>query len=438
MARLRWNRACLCSATAKIGVGAVQMLSLLSSSHKSIYALCMRLSWKLCSSPLYIVVALAVGLALLFAAETDTSEQRLQPGPYAVGKQDFRLVDSTRTTAARPGIPEVAERVLETTVWYPAQNRSFEWLRTEPRPLARQACSAPLVVYSHGFMSFRGNGAYLARYLASHGYIVAAADFPLTRFGAVGGPQFTDVINQPGDVSFLIDSLVAWNNTAENRFAGCIDRERIAAVGLSLGGMTTMLLAFHPDYRDPRIQAVVSIAGPTAIFGKDFFSTTSISVMMIAGDIDAMVDYGKNAEQFKTWVPDATLVTLYGGSHTGFAGIAARLFRWLDNPDIVGCWALSGTLGSTLDVPDDFISKLRGQENENLNDLELIPCRNPELPTALRPQHQQTLTKHAVFSFLQSQFHPADEIRDKYTRILERSLAADNPEIGVSRSLSEN
>ncbi|MEN8205945.1 MAG: prolyl oligopeptidase family serine peptidase [Pseudomonadota bacterium] len=391
----------------------------------------MRLSLKSCAGFLCLACVLTMGQDTLFAAETGTNK-RLQPGPYAVGKQDFRLVDSSRTTAAHNGNPEASQRVLETSVWYPAQNRPFEWLRPGPRPLTTDVCPAPLVIYSHGFMSFRSNGAYLARYLARHGYIVAAANFPLTRFGTPGGPQFTDVINQPGDVSFIIDSLLGWSETAENHFAGCIDRERIAAVGLSLGGLTTTLLAFHPEYRDTRTRAAVSIAGPVALLGKDFFGRPSIPFMMIASNIDAMVDYQRNAVQFRTWVPEATLVTLQGGSHTGFAGMAARLFRWVDNPDSVGCWAMRGTLDDALDVPDNFTSKLRGKKNETLTDLELIPCRDPELPTALRPQHQQRLTKQAVLSFLQSQFHPDAETRNEYRKILEQSLAQDNPEVEVN------
>ena len=391
----------------------------------------MRLFWDSCAGLLCLTCVLTMGTGALFATETGTNTH-LQPGPYAVGKQDFRLVDSSRTTAAHNDNPETMQRVLDTSVWYPALNRPLEWLRPGPRPLATDACPAPLVIYSHGFMSFRSNGAYLARYLASHGYIVAAANFPLTRFGTPGGPQFTDVINQPGDVSFIIDSLLGWSKTAENRFAGCIDTGRIAAVGLSLGGLTTTLLAFHPEYRDPRIQVAVSIAGPVALLGKDFFSPSATAFMMIAADIDAMVDYPRNAAQFKVWVPGATLVTLQDGSHTAFAGMAAKLFRWVDNPDSIGCWAMRGTLDDALDMPDNFMSRLRGRENETLTDLELIPCRNPELSTALRPQHQQRLTKQVVLSFLQSQLHPEAGVRNEYTEILEQSLATDNPEVEVS------
>jgi predicted dienelactone hydrolase len=390
----------------------------------------MRLPWIARTGFLYLALLLTAAPAPLFAATTGGSGQP-QSGPYTVGKQDFRLVDNSRTTAAHNGNPETAERILETTVWYPAQYRRFEWLRPGPTPLARQACPAPLVIYSHGLMSFRGNGAYLAEHLASHGYIVAAADFPLTRFGTAGGPQFTDVLNQPGDISFIIDSLLAWSDNPENRFAGCIDPGRIGAVGLSLGGTTTTLLAFHPEFRDPRIQAAVSIAGPVALLGKDFFRTSSTPFMMIAGDIDAMIDYPSNAAQLGTWVPDATLVTLHGGSHTGFAGIAASLFRWVDNPDSIGCWAMRGALDDAPDMPENFMSALRGQHNEAPAAPKLRPCGNPELPTALRPRHQQTLTKLAVFAFLQSHLHPETDIRHEYSRILEQSLALENPEVEV-------
>ncbi len=379
---------------------------------------------------LALTVLTATPLPLL-ATESEDSIPLLQPGPYVVGRQDFTLVDIRRMTAAHNHHPQLSERVLETRVWYPAQQRSFEWLRPGSRPLATQACPAPLVIYSHGFMSFRGNGAYLGEFLASHGYIVAAANFPLTHLGTAGGPQFIDVLNQPGDVSFIIDRLLAWSNNPENRFAGCIDPQRIGAAGLSLGGMTTTLLAFHPQYRDARIRAAIAIGGPVGIFGKRFFATPAPPFMVIAGDIDAMVDYRQNAALFRTWVPDATLVTMRGGSHTGFAGMTAQLFRWVDNADSIGCWAIRGKIDDQIDMPENFIAALRGHEGTTPATAELLPCRNPELPTALRPQRQLTLTKQAAFAFLQSQLHPQAEIRNEYREILEQSLAQENPEVEV-------
>jgi predicted dienelactone hydrolase len=378
-----------------------------------------------CASHLCLALAITTGAAA-------GSAPQLPAGSYAIGKQDIRLVDSSRGTEAYNGNPPQAERVLETSVWYPAQDRPFEWLRPGPGPLDQNACPAPLVIYSHGFMSFRNNGAYIARYLASQGYIVAAADFPLTHFGTPGGPQFTDVVNQPGDVSFIIDSLLDGNDTPTNRFADCLDPTRIGAVGLSLGGMTTTLLVFHPRYRDPRIQTAVSIAGPVALFGADFFATASVPFSMIAGDIDAMVDYRENAMQLRKWLPDATLVTLQGGSHTGFAGMAARLFNWLDNPDSIGCWAMRGRLDDSLQrVHADLISRLQGKNSTTAATVDLLPCRSPELPRALRPKYQQTMTKHAVFALLQRQLHPAPNTRHEYSRLLEGSLSQEYPELEV-------
>jgi hypothetical protein len=154
--------------------------------------------------------------------------------------------------------------------------------------------------------------------------------------------------------------------------------------------------------------------------------------MMIAGDIDAMVEYQRNAAILRAWRPEATLVTIRGGSHTGFAGISARLFRWFDNPDSAGCWALRGKLDGRSEVPGEFLSKLRGQENSPAASAEPLPCRNPELPAALRPQYQQALTELAVFSFLQSKLHQESALHDEYRQMLEQSLPQHYPEIEVS------
>ena len=404
--------------------------SFLFVNRLAVYAFGMRILGKSCIGIL--CLALTLTTPPLLVAATADGIPLLQTGPYAVGKQDFTLVDTRRTTAAHNDHPELPERVLETRVWYPAQPRPLEWLHPGPPPLATPACPAPLVIYSHGFMSLRNNGAYLAGYLASHGYIVAAANFPLTHLGTAGGPQFIDVLNQPGDVSFIIDRLLAWSATDEHHFSGCVDPQRIGAAGLSLGGMTTTLLAFHPQLRDPRIQAAVSIAGPVGIFGQRFFSAPAPPFLMVAGDIDAMVGYAQNAALLGTWLPEATRVTLRGGSHTGFAGISEHLFRWLDNPDSIGCWAMRGKIDGQIEVPDNFMSALRGHESATPAAAHLLPCRNPELPTALRPRQQLTLTKQAVLSFFQGQFHPAADIRAEYTAILEQTLALEHPVVEVS------
>ena len=80
----------------------------------------------------------------------------------------------------------------------------------------------------------------MAEAMASHGYIVAAADYPLTSGSTPGGANGDDVVNQPADVSFLIDSVL--NLSADEKpFAGEVDGSRIGLSGYSLGGLTTYL-----------------------------------------------------------------------------------------------------------------------------------------------------------------------------------------------------
>src|SRR5205823_7649068 len=107
----------------------------------------------------------------------------------------------------------------------------------------------------HGFMDSRNGEAYLARHLASHGYLVAAPDFPLSNGAAPGRATVADVPNQPGDLSFIIDQLLA-----DATYGASADGDHIGPSGLSLGGLTTLLATFHPRFRDPRILASLPIA----------------------------------------------------------------------------------------------------------------------------------------------------------------------------------
>ncbi len=151
-------------------------------------------------------------------------------------------------------------------MWYPAQEGILGVL-TPPRdaPLA-EGGPFPTVVYSHGFSSSRDEGAYLARHLSTHGFVVVAADFPLTTLGTLGGPVLADVATQPADVRFVLDLLLAASEDLDGPLGGAVDPERIAAAGTSLGGLTTSIVAYHRRFRDPRVRVAVTLAGPGAMF----------------------------------------------------------------------------------------------------------------------------------------------------------------------------
>lgn len=257
----------------------------------------------------------------------------------------------------------------------------------------------PLVIYSHGFSSFRTEGRYLARHLASRGYVVMAADFPLTGYFTKGGPRVTDVANQPGDVSFLIDSALAWNDEAGHLLEGALDPQRIAAVGLSLGGLTTTLVALHPRLGDERIRAAVSLAGPAFMFTPAYYAHADVPYMMVAGTLDALVDYTSNAAPLTANYPGATLVTLVGASHLGFTPDGRLLFPWRHHPDALACRVVGKRLPEG-DGRENLVTVL-GTEAEGIAPASQARfCTMDPLPRAMRPGRELELTEAAVVSFL--------------------------------------
>ena len=65
----------------------------------------------------------------------------------------------------------------------------------------------------------------------------------------------------PLTLVFLIDTLLQWNNDSEHVFSSSIDENRIAVTGVSLGGLTSTLAAYHPEQRDPRIKLLHRLLG---------------------------------------------------------------------------------------------------------------------------------------------------------------------------------
>jgi predicted dienelactone hydrolase len=119
------------------------------------------------------------------------SPARLQPGLAEVLEYDEVFIDANRPTQVNGDYPGDPVRRMEGTVWHPANNAHGPY---------------PLIVYSHGFSASTAAGAYLAEHLASFGNVVVAVNYPLTNWNAPGGPNVKDVVNQPADVSFLIDT----------------------------------------------------------------------------------------------------------------------------------------------------------------------------------------------------------------------------------------
>jgi hypothetical protein len=89
-------------------------------------------------------------------------------------------------------------------------------------------------------------------------------------------------VNQPADVSFVIDELLA-RSKGDGSLAGLVDGKHIAAAGLSLGGATVYGLAFHSCCRDERIDAVLVMSGLVLPFDGTF-EFPSVPLLVIQGN----------------------------------------------------------------------------------------------------------------------------------------------------------
>jgi len=340
------------------------------------------------------------------------SETRLQPGPYRVEVREFTWVDASRSTPANGAYQGAPDRTLAVSMWFPAD----------------LDVAHPLLVFSHGLMSSRAGCTYMAEHLASYGYVVVSADHPLSNLRAPGGPDYHDVVNQPGDVSYLITHLLALE-PSQRPFAGAIDRNRIGVFGISLGAATVTLTALHPAWRDPRIAAAVSIAGPGDVFGAHFFDHAPVPFLMIAGTTDAIVDYRLNAVPIPLRIRDGGLLTISGATHAGFTNVTSGLLRLLGNPDDIGCNAASAA-----DIPERsvFIGLFGTAEQGLLEPSEQRPPCAVRYSDVMRAGRQQMIATLAVRAFFESRFAPAAQARADNREFLESTLARELHEVAYT------
>ncbi|MEO1145246.1 MAG: alpha/beta hydrolase [Cyanobacteria bacterium J06638_22] len=239
----------------------------------------------------------------------DTALDLERRGRFAFDVESFELKDDAR------------DRQFEVDLYLPV---GF----TLPEP-------SPVVVISHGLGSNRSTFAYLARHLASHGFVVAVPEHPGSntqqledlitgRAAQVTEPE--EFINRPLDVTLLLDELE--RRSQEPNFIGRYDTQRVGIIGQSLGGYTAFALAGVPlnrpqleqdcavidpvtlslnlslllqcdvltleiedsiDFQDDRIQAIVAINSVgSRLLDRDSLGNVDIPVMLISGGADTV------------------------------------------------------------------------------------------------------------------------------------------------------
>jgi predicted dienelactone hydrolase len=224
---------------------------------------------------------------------------------------------------------------------------------------------APVIIISHGLGSDRTSYRYLARHLASHGFVVAVPDHPGSdaallealfegRASEVSNPR--EFIDRPLDIKQLLDQL-SQMATNDAIYQGRLNLDQVAVVGQSFGGYTALVLAGAPinfsqlendcnnpsplnlsyllqcraleiprelpSLQDGRVKAILVI-NPigSSVLGADGFSQIDIPVMVLTGNGDTIAPSLLEQVYPFTWLTtsDRYLLLLQGTTHFSTIG----------------------------------------------------------------------------------------------------------------------
>ncbi len=260
-------------------------------------------------------VALALGLVVVTAcgasddgaAETTTT---VTPGttepatsepdpPFVVDEVTETFVDPSRPTDAGGETAALPARTNPTRIVHPAGGGPY-----------------PLLVMAHGASGHPDEYAEQIPVWAADGFVVAAPEFPLTNRDVPGAiSNFADVANQPGDLSFVIDEVLAASDDPDSPLDGLVDPEAIGVVGHSLGGATTWAVGCNTATRDDRIDSTVIFAALTfPMPGGEYEYDSGLPLLVLHGDADDVpIDMDRAA--YDEAVAPKWFVTLHGADH---------------------------------------------------------------------------------------------------------------------------
>jgi dienelactone hydrolase len=261
--------------------------------------------WALCALSLIVGVARAEGGAARPLAHTRTSTP-------AVGLLTMRLIEPHRLVRLPGG--RTVPRTLVTLVRYPALGRAAPADRPGATP-ARSAGPYPLVVFGHGFAVTPTIYARLLHVWAEAGYVVAAPVFPLENANAPGGPNESDLVNQPADMTFVISRLLAASAAPAGPLHGLIDATRIAVAGQSDGGETALAVAYDRPFRDRRVRAAVILSGSQLPGGDFTFPAGGPPLLATQGTADTVNPPSLTNAFYAAAPRPKFLLTLIGAAH---------------------------------------------------------------------------------------------------------------------------
>jgi dienelactone hydrolase len=173
----------------------------------------------------------------------------------------------------------------------------------------------PLVVFAHGSGGHERKTTMLLDAWARAGHVVAAPAFPMTN-DDVQPRVIGDYVEQPGDVTTVIDNVLAESEAASGPLAGAVDADRIGLAGHSLGGATMYGLVADTCCRDDRVDAVIALSAPRLPFPEGSAAPSNLPLLVVHGTADGSVPYDSGRAVYDAWTGPKWFLTLERGPHS--------------------------------------------------------------------------------------------------------------------------
>jgi predicted dienelactone hydrolase len=269
------------------------------------------------------------------------------PGPYSTGYRTWDL-------SYDPGLGE-GERTVRLNLWYPTEDLSgvtptytvgssddATWLDASAAPSVYGG-GYPVHVHSHGHQGWGATSVFLAKFLASHGWVTVAPDHTDNTLLDNIDPKPTSIyVHRATDISAVLNALEAL--PADDPLAA-VDTSAVVLSGHSFGAYTTWavggaafdvaaietrgsdaeLSAFEIGLGDARVVGTIPMAGTydTAWFGSTGYQNMTIPALFMSGSNDSV---GQTEQWDLLTELDLTWIELEGACHQSFAlGACATL-----------------------------------------------------------------------------------------------------------------